>query len=143
MFLSFPLSPLFCLCPSNAHTAFSICTPLSSLSISCPLEPQVTRGRGRYHSVRGTLEEERVPFRHKFSLVSSVFLSFFLSLTSAIVDVLNQKTFCQEGSDSVDNSQASYHRLPDALFTVLDKGLGFLLFCQLHMSTNEFSMLTS
>lgn len=62
-----PTFPLFSLCPTNGHTAFSIWTPLSNLSIFCPLKPQVTRGQGRYHSVRGTWEEEeRLPFTQTF-----------------------------------------------------------------------------
>lgn len=63
----FPFPSSLSLCPTNAHTAFSICTPLSTLSLCCPLKPQVTRGQGRYHSVRGTLEEEeRLPFTQTF-----------------------------------------------------------------------------
>ncbi len=71
LFLSFPL--LF-LCPTNAHTALSMCTSLSTLSLSCPLKTEVTTGQGRYHSDRRTLEEERLPFRENVSLVS--FFSF-------------------------------------------------------------------
>ena len=74
-------------CPTNSHTAFSICTSLSTLSLSCPLKPEVTRGQGRYHIVRGALEEERGPF---FSLVS-----VFHLCTAVILDGFCQKTLCQ------------------------------------------------
>ncbi len=84
--------PLLSLCPSDAHTALSICTPLSTLPLSCPLKPEVTRGQGKYHSVRGTLEEERAPFRENLSLVS---FFFFYLFTSVILDIWAQKILCQ------------------------------------------------
>lgn len=106
-------------CVPQMHTLPSLSAHYCPLSRPCPLKPEVTTGQGRYHSVRGTLKEERVPFRENVPLVSFFFF-FFLSLHLCHSRYLTPECPLSKGSKTTCNGQCSkvFPRPPDAEFTI-------------------------